>query len=45
MKADFDTVEMRVKSFKFTPYTEYSQLEEKVGETYPFGGYRIKNTL
>ena len=39
MKADFDFVEMRIKSFRFTPFTEYISQQSNVGETYPFGGY------
>lgn len=42
MKADFDTVEMKVKSFRFTPFTEYISQQSNVGETYPFGGYNKK---
>ena len=41
MKADFDVVEMKVKKFTFTPFNEPG--ENVTGETYPFGGYRIKN--
>lgn len=41
MKADFDIVEMKVREFNFTPFNEPG--ENVVGETYPFGGYRIKN--
>lgn len=41
MKADFDQVEMRVRSFSFTPFDEPG--ENVTGETYPFGGYRVKN--
>ena len=41
MKADFDTVEMKVKKFSFTPFNEPG--EKVTGETYAFGGYRIKN--
>ncbi len=42
MKADFDFVEMRIKSFRFTPFTEYISQQSNVGETYPFGGYNKK---
>jgi hypothetical protein len=42
MKADFDEVEMRVRTFKFTPFNEFIPLERRVGETYPFGGYNKK---
>jgi hypothetical protein len=42
MKADFESVEMRVRKFKFTPYNQYQGLERRVGETYPFGGYNKK---
>lgn len=38
MKADFDSVEMKVRSFRFTPFNEYSSLQRSLGETYPFGG-------
>jgi hypothetical protein len=41
MKADFDTVEMRIKSFKFLPFNYPSQ-QRNLGETYPFGGYNKK---
>ena len=41
MKADFDIVEMKVREFNFTPFNEPG--ENIVGETYAFGGYRIKN--
>ena len=41
MKADFDIVEMKVREFNFTPFNEPG--ENVVGETYAFGGYRIKN--
>ena len=41
MKADFDVVEMKVKKFTFTPFNEPG--ENVTGETYAFGGYRIKN--
>ena len=40
MEADFDTIDMEVSSFSFTPFSEPG--EELKGETYPFGGYRIK---
>jgi hypothetical protein len=39
MKANFDTVEMRIKSFRFTPFNNYSGQQRNLGETYPFGGY------
>ena len=42
MKADFDTVEMRVRSFKFTPFNEFAAQQRSLGETYPFGGYSKK---
>ena len=42
MKADFDTVEMRIKSFKFTPFNEFAAQQRNLGETYPFGGYSKK---
>ena len=42
MKADFDFVEMRIKSFRFTPFTEYITQQSNVGETYPFGVYNKK---
>ena len=42
MKADFDTVEMRVRSFKFTPFNEFAAQQRNLGETYPFGGYSKK---
>ena len=42
MKADFDTAEMRVREFKFTPFSEYKHLQREVGETFPFGGYGRK---
>ena len=42
MKADFDTVEMRVRSFKFTPFNEFASQQRNLGETYPFGGYNKK---
>lgn len=42
MKADFDSVEMRVKSFSFTPFEEYTSDQRNLGETYPFGGYNKK---
>lgn len=42
MKADFDSIEMRVKSFKFIPFSDYFENERRVGETYPFGGYNKK---
>lgn len=35
MKADFDSVEMRVRNFKYTPFSQVG-LRYK-GETYPFG--------
>lgn len=41
MIAAFDTVEMRVKSFKYSPFTEELESQRILGETYPFGGYRI----
>ncbi|WP_169628009.1 LamG-like jellyroll fold domain-containing protein [Flavobacterium soli] len=41
MIADFDTVEMRVKSFKFNPFIEELANQRILAETYPFGGYRI----
>lgn len=43
MKADFDSVEMRVRSFGFIPFNEYSLAQRNLGETYPFGGYNKKN--
>jgi len=39
MKANFDSVEMKVKQFKFTPFTTYSEHQRNEGETYPFNGY------
>lgn len=45
MKADFDSIEMRVKSFRFTPFNEYISLQRNLGETYPFGGYNKKTGL
>lgn len=43
MKADFDTVEMRVRSFKFTPFNEFAEAQQRnLGETYPFGRYNKK---
>lgn len=42
MKADFDEVEMRVRTFEFKPFNEFIHLERRVGETYPFGGYNKK---
>jgi hypothetical protein len=35
MKANFDTVEMRIKSFRFTPFNNYSGQQRNLGETYP----------
>ena len=40
MKANFDQVEMKVKSFSFTPFQEVGEV--MAGETYAFGGYRVK---
>ena len=42
MKADFDSVEMRIGSFKFTPFNEHTSLQRNLGETYPFGGFNKK---
>lgn len=41
-KANFDSVEMRVRNFKFIPFNEYSDQLRVLGETYPFGGYNKK---
>lgn len=35
------TKKMKVKKFSFTPFNEPG--EKVTGETYAFGGYRIKN--
>lgn len=40
MKADFSEVSMRVSRFRFIPLATGGERLE--GETYPFGGYRIK---
>lgn len=42
MKANFDTVEMKVRQFKFTPFTAYADQQRNEGETYPFNGYLKK---
>lgn len=42
MKANFDTIEMRVRTFQFIPFTEYNDDLRVLGETYPFGGYNKK---
>jgi hypothetical protein len=42
MKADFDTVEMKVRKFTFTPFVSYTSELRLKGETYPFGGYNKK---
>lgn len=44
MKADFDSIEMKVRSFKFTPFNQYNSLQRNLGETYPFGGFVRKNS-
>ncbi len=42
MKADFDSIEMKIKSFRFTPFSSYLSQQRNLGETYPFGGYNKK---
>jgi hypothetical protein len=42
MKAYFDSVDMIVSKFTFTPFLEYDAFMRKKGETYPFGGYAKK---
>jgi len=38
MKANFETVEMKVRNFKFIPFNEFEAQQRNLGETYPFGG-------
>jgi len=40
MKANFDSIEMKVRKFSFTPFSDEAHLQRNLGETYPFGGYR-----
>lgn len=39
MKANFDSIEMKVKKFSSTPFSDEAHLQRNLGETYPFGGY------
>jgi hypothetical protein len=44
IKADFETVEMSVRKFSYTPYlTEIADHQRLEAESYPFGGYRVKD--
>lgn len=38
-KADFESIEMRIKTFKFIPFSAYTSTQRNIGETSPFGGF------
>jgi hypothetical protein len=39
MKANFGSVELKVKGFKFTPFSGFTAQQRVLGVTYPFGDY------